>query len=110
MTKKITCTSAEELLNELLSEGHYSRDPKDDSSKETFLEIVQLEAYDSDDLPNKPIASAEIICGRDTGVPYCMCFTKESRVTNINKVFNPVFDAILKELANYPPRIKSNTR
>lgn len=114
MTKKFNCSSVEDLMNELLSVGYQGVELENASDGDTFLEIVQLNAYDSDDLANKPTASAEIICGKDAGAPYCMYIAKDCDNSSNDKgatrgTFDSVFDAVLKELTN-SPSIKSNSR
>lgn len=114
MTRKFNCSSVEGLMNELLSVGYQGVELENASDGDTFLEIVQLNAYDSDDLTNKPTASAEIICGKDAGAPYCMYIAKDYDATNgdgetTKETFDSVFDAILKKLTN-SPSIKSNSR
>lgn len=101
-------------MSKLLSVGHQRGELENTSGKDTFLEIVQLKAYDNDDITNKPTASAEIICGKDAGAPYCMYIAKDYDPTSNDKgvtrgTFDCVFDTVLKELTN-SPSIKSNSR
>lgn len=114
MTRKFNCSSVEGLMNELLSVGYQGVELENASDGDTFLEIVQLNAYDSDDLANKPTASAEIICGKDAGAPYYMCIAKDYDTTSndggpVRGTLDSMFDAILKELIN-SPSIKSTSR
>lgn len=113
MTKEFSCTSVEKLMNELLSWHRHGEGLEKDSSEDTFLEIIQLNAYDGDNRTNKPAATAEIICGEDTGVPYCMCIAKGYDTANndggpVKETFDFVFDTVLKDLAN-SHNIKSNS-